>query len=417
MSTAPRSRQARRWWGDDDSGTDILHVDMDSFFAAVEIADNPELAGVPLIVGGNRLRGVVTACTYDVRAKGVRAGMPVRKAIDLAPEAVVLAGNHRLYRDYSRRVMEILSDVTPAIEIISIDEAYLDVSGARRRLGSPLQIAAELRRRIHATLGLPASVGIGNSKTVAKIASSHAKPDGVLLIPAGRTVEFLHELPVGALPGVGGRTEEGLRRRGIDTVGQLAHVPLGTLMGWVGESHARHLARIAQGDDPRPVGQSRQEKSISTEKTFSVNVTQRSQLEKYLLEAAHDCAQRARAEDMVAWTVVLKMRDANFRTITRSYTRSAPTDLGRDVARDVLELLSRERIPHGGVRLAGVGLHNLSPRRDGYQVSLEDDRRPAAAERAMDAIAARYGGGAITHASLLEGTPDSNSPPAKKPLG
>ena len=202
MSNAPRDARAKRDWGSDDSATPILHVDMDSFFAQVEMREDPSLVGRPIIVGGTSGRGVVTSATYEARALGVRAGMPTSRARALCPTAAFIPGSHSLYRRYSRQVMEILATVTPDLEQVSIDEAFLDVSGARRRLGPPTRIARLIRSRIRESVGLPASVGIAATKSVAKIASSHAKPDGLLLIPAPATVDFLHGLPVGALWGL-----------------------------------------------------------------------------------------------------------------------------------------------------------------------------------------------------------------------
>ena len=215
MSNAPRDARAKRDWGSDDSATPILHVDMDSFYAQVEMREDPSLVGRPIIVGGTSGRGVVTSATYEARALGVRAGMPTSRARALCPSAALIPGNFAAYQRYSREVMRILGTVTPDLEQVSIDEAFLDVSGARRRLGSPLEIATLIRSRIRESVGLPASVGIASTKSVAKIASSHAKPDGLLLIPHEATVEFLHGLPVGALWGVGGRTGAVLEREGI----------------------------------------------------------------------------------------------------------------------------------------------------------------------------------------------------------
>ena len=226
MSNAPRDARAKRDWGSDDSATPILHVDMDSFFAQVEMREDPSLVGRPIIVGGTSGRGVVTSATYEARALGVRAGMPTSRARALCPGAAFIPGNHGLYQRYSRQVMAILATVTPVLEQVSIDEAFLDVSGARRRLGSPTQIARLVRARIREAVGLPASIGIAATKSVAKIASSHAKPDGLLLIPQAATVDFLHGLPVGALWGVGGKTAAILDREGIDTIGDLANAPL-----------------------------------------------------------------------------------------------------------------------------------------------------------------------------------------------
>ncbi|WP_043534246.1 DNA polymerase IV [Actinomyces polynesiensis] len=402
MSNAPRDSRARRDWGDDDSGTDILHVDMDSFFASVELVEDPSLADRPLIVGGTGPRGVVTSATYPARACGVRAGMPTGRARALCPQARVVQGRHGVYGEYSRRVMAVLADVTPALEQVSVDEAFLDVSGARLRLGTPVRIGTGIRRRIREEVGLPASVGIAATKSVAKIASSHAKPDGLLLVPAGATVDFLHGLPVGALWGVGGRTGEVLDREGITTVGDLAHTDVARLVRLVGQASGHHLHDLAWGIDRRSVTPGREEKSIGTESTFSEDVVDRASLERFILRASHQCAVRLRAAGCVAWTVGIKMRGADFATITRSSTLPAPTDVGREIARAAGTLFARETIPTGGVRLLGVRVEGLRRRSEGVAVTLDEDGRPLAAERAMDAITERFGGGSVRPASLLD---------------
>ena len=410
MSNAPRDVRAKRDWGSDDSATPILHVDMDSFYAQVEMRENPSLVGRPIIVGGTSGRGVVTSATYEARALGVRAGMPTSRARALCPSAALIPGNFAAYRRYSREVMEILATVTPDLEQVSIDEAFLDVSGARRRLGSPLEIAALIRSRIRESVGLPASVGIASTKSVAKIASSHAKPDGLLLIPHEATVDFLHGLPVGALWGVGGRTGAVLEREGIDTIGDLAHAPLARLTKLLGVASAHHLHDLAWGIDPRGVSPVRAEKSVGMERTFEDDVCSRAQIKEFILAASHDCARRLRAGGVVGWTVAIKMRGADFRTITRSVSLVAPTDTGRDIARAARELFSREDMPIGGVRLFGVRVEGLQSRSGGVAVTLDRDERPAASERAMDQIRTKFGAGALAPATLLgKKTPDRRS--------
>jgi len=415
MSNAPRDRRVHRDWGSDDSGTPILHVDMDSFFASVELVEDPSLAGRPLIVGGSSNRGVVTSATYEARACGVRAGMPTGRARALCPQARFVPVRHHVYGEYSRRVMAVLAEVTPVVEQVSIDEAFLDVAGSRLRLGSPTRIGHELRRRIHAEVGIPASVGIAATKGVAKIASSNAKPDGLLLVPADATVEFLHGLPVGVLWGVGGRTGEALAREGLDTVGELARADLTRLTKMFGPALAHHLHDQAWGIDPRHVSPGRVEKSISTESTFDVNLCDRGEIEQFILGAAHQCARRLRASQAVAWTVGIKMRDTEFRTITRSVTLPAPTDVGRQIARAATDLFARESLPTGGIRLFGVRVENLQSRGGGIAVTLDDDERSLAAERAMDDVAARFGGGAIRPASLMP--PNGPGPSRSTRLG
>lgn len=389
-------------WGDDDSATPILHVDMDSFFASVEVARRPELRGQPVIVGGMGQRGVVTAATYEARVFGIRAGMPIGRARSVCPQGVFLPGDHAMYREYSRRVMGVMSRLSPQFEPVSIDEAFVDVAGARRRLGRPREIAEMIRTQIREEIGLPASVGVASVKSVAKIASAYAKPDGLLVIPASRTTDFLHSLPIGALWGVGHQTEGILRTRGIDTVGELAGVALTDLTGWIGESQGRRLHDLACGKDPREVRPRGREKSISTERTFDTNITSAAELRVFILGASHDCAARLRSAGLVGWTVTLKVRDAQFDTVTRARTLHSPTDVGREIAEVAFVLLASMLFPRGGVRLVGVGVSSLISVHEGIPATLDEDPRPRATELAMDAVRERFGVQALRPASLLE---------------
>lgn len=406
MSNAPRYAHLKRFWGSDDSQTPILHVDMDSFFAQVELAENPQLRGKEVIVGGNARRGVVTSATYEARARGVRAGMPMVKAHALCPQAVVLPGRHSLYTQYSRRVMEIFARVTPRIEQVSIDEAFLDVSGARRLFGSPGTIGQMLRDTIRAELGLPASVGIAQSKAVAKIASTHAKPDGMLLVPAERTLDFLHTLPVSALWGVGNATAQRLERAGIDTVADLAHCSEERLQKILGVALARHLYNLAWGKDSRPVTPAPAEKSFGMERTFSEDLTQRADVEAFLLSASHDCARRLRSSGAVAWVISIKVRDSSFNTVTRSVRLKAPTDVGAEIFAAARGLFDKEVMPSGGVRLCGVRCESLQLREDGVPVFLDDNEKTLASERVMDSVRSRFGDKALSPATLL-GRPEA----------
>ena len=402
MSNAPRDPRAQRSWGDDDSQTHILHVEMYSLFAQVELLENPQLRGRPVIVGGLSARGVVTSATYEARDLGVRAGMPIARARALCPTGVFVQGRHGVYSEYSRTVMGILSSYTPQMEQLSIDEAFLDVRGARRRLGSATHIARMIREQIREEVGLPASVGIAAVKSVAKIASSHAKPDGMLLIPAEATVDFLHALPVGALWGIGGKSAQLLEREGVLTIGQLARHPMSRLLKVLGATQAHHVRDLAWGIDPLPVIGERQEKSIGMERTFEENISDRSQLESFVVRAGYACAERLREAQMVCRTVSIKMRDAQFQTITRSMSLPVPTDLGREIARGARTLLDREVIPSGGVRLLGVRAENLQSRSGGVEVALDDDGRPQAVERVMDRVREKFGTHLLTPASLVE---------------
>ena len=294
MSRSPRAQEARRSWGRDDSATPILHVDMDAFFASVELLERPELIGRPVIVGGTSGRGVVSAASYEARAYGVASAMSMAEAHRRCPQAVVLPVRHGLYSQVSRRVMAILEQVTPAMEKVSVDEAFLDVSGARRRMGSPVEIAQWIRAEIRRRVGVPASVGIASTKFVAKLASSHAKPDGLLLVPADATRDFLDVLPVGALWGVGDKSAQVLKRWGIHDVRALAATDVRRLEKILGTAAGRHLHDLARGIDPRPVSPGREEKSVGTESTFFETITDRAHARRVLLDQTHQCAAPAR---------------------------------------------------------------------------------------------------------------------------
>lgn len=402
MSNTPTNPRAKRHWGDDDSQTNILHIDMDSFYAQVELHLHPELRGRPVIVAGRSARGVVTSATYEARALGVKAGMPTMQARALVPHAAVTMSPHHVYEEYSARVMEVIARFTPVFEQISIDEAFIDVSGSRRRLGSPVQIGQMLRREIRQQTDLPASVGIAAVKSIAKIASAHAKPDGLLLIPAEQSVAFLHSLPVGALWGVGGVTQQKLRIAGVETIADVAHMPRERLKRLVGQASAYQLRNLAWGIDPRSVAPREKEKSISTERTFEDDIRDPAHLERFILEASHECARRLRAAGWVAWTVGIKVRDAARTTVTRSVTLSSPTDLGGAIAEAARQLLSAYGVPRGGVRLMGVKVENLQSRAEGVAVTLDDDGHASAAERAMDAVRARFGSAALRPGSLVD---------------
>lgn len=402
MSRAPRNENVRRDWGGDDSATPILHVDMDAFFAAVELIERPELRGLPVIVGGAH-RGVVLSATYEARAAGVRSAMSMTRARALCPQAIVIPPDHHRYRDISAAVMRILADVTPVLEPLSIDEAFLDVSGARRRIGSPTHIGELIRRRVADELGVVASVGIASTKFVAKLASSHAKPDGLLLVPHEATVPFLHSLPVGALWGVGERTEAVLAGAGIRTVADLAHTPPATLNRQLGTAGGTRLLDLAWGRDPRPVEPVRHEKSIGHEQTFGVDLTDLEEMSAALLDFSHRCAARLRAAELVTSCVSIKVRLADFTTLSRSHTLDAATDVAHEIYQSARRLLAGMTLPPGGVRLLGVRCEALSAAATTFvQVALDDsgpERR--AAELVMDKVHARFGRAGLTAGSLV----------------
>ena len=385
----------------DDSTATILHVDMDAFFASVELLDRPELIGKPVIVGHNSTRSVVTAATYEARKYGVNSAMPMALALRRCPKAIVLEPHFERYQYFSSVVFGICDELTPKVERLGIDEAFLDVAGARAIYGSPSEVAALLRARVLAETGLVCSVGAAASKYVAKVASGLSKPDGLLVIPADKTVEFLHPLPISALWGVGGKTAETLQQRGFSTIADIAHADRASLTRAVGEASAVKLHNLAWGNDDRTVEERPAEKSIGHETTFEYDVLDADEVRRELLRLSGKVAVRLRAAGMVARTVVLKLRFDDFSTVTRSRKLPEPTDLGRtlyDTVRGVYEEFAAEGRP---VRLVGVrGEQLVDP--GGTLVSLWDTTDGwRDAEEAMEAASARFGSGAIAPARLL----------------
>jgi DNA polymerase-4 len=384
----------------DDSTATILHVDMDAFFASVELLDHPELVGKPVIVGHNSPRSIVTAATYEARKFGVNSALPMAIALRRCPQAIILEPHFDRYHHFSRQVFEICDQLTPAVERLGIDEAFLDVSGAGRVIGSPVQVAQLLRRRVRAETGLICSVGAAATKFVAKVASGLSKPDGLLVIPRDATVAFLHPLPIAKLWGVGAKTEEVLRGRGIHTVGQLAQTPVQTLARWVGESGSHRLHDLAWGVDPRVVHAGADEKSVGHEMTFYSDVTDPTVIRRELLRMSNAVAVRLRKAALRGRTVVLKLRFEDFTTITRSRTLPEPTDLGREIydqVQSIYESLANER----PVRLVGVRAEQLVDAAN-VPVGLWDETDGwRDAEDVMDAASARFGRGAVTPARLI----------------
>jgi DNA polymerase-4 len=387
----------------DDTGCTVLHVDMDAFYASVELLRHPELVGRPVIVGGGGGRSVVLSATYEARALGVHSAMPMTRARRACPQAVVLEPHHRDYARISDSVMAVFGSVTPLVEPLSLDEAFLDVSGAQRRLGSPAEIGEHIRSRIADEQGITCSVGVATTKFVAKLASTQAKPDGLLVVPADQVVAFLHPLPVGALWGVGDKTEETLHRLGLRTVGDLARTPEATLERALGVAVGRHLAALAWGRDERVVTPDEPDKSLGAEETFAVDVDDPTVVLRELLRLSERTAGRLRASGQVGRTVAVKVRFADFTTLTRSRTLAEPTDVGREIhaaARSLYEALGLDR---ARIRLVGVRVEGL---RDaaGQPHQLALDERPSGwreADRAVDRATRRFGVGAVRPASLV----------------
>jgi DNA polymerase IV len=389
----------------DDAGCHILHVDMDAFYASVEVRDRPELAGKPVVVGGLGPRSVVLSATYEARAFGVRSAMPVGRARRLCPQAVFIQPRHRLYGEVSKEVMAIFRAITPEVEPLSLDEAFLDVSGALRRLGPPARIAGLIRAQVREQQGITCSVGIAPCKFVAKIASAQCKPDGLLVVPAAGLLEFLHPLPASALWGVGERAEEVLGRLGLRTVGDIAHVPLATLQRELGAA-GEHLWTLAWGRDERRVLPHREEKSVGAEETFAADVDDPEVIRRELLRLSGRTAQALRAAGCVARTISVKLRLASFKTITRSRTLAEPTDVAREIYATACALYEGSGLDdRARLRLVGVRAAGLRPA-TGAARQLAFGDRPTGwreAERAVDQIARRFGSDAVRPAALVPG--------------
>ncbi len=386
----------------DDTGCTILHVDMDAFFAGVELLDRPELRGHPVIVGGGGDRGVVTSATYGARRFGVHSAMPMTRARRLCPTATVVPPNHERYARVSAAVMDFFRTVTPLVEPLALDEAFLDVSGALRRLGRPARIGEMLRAQVAEAEGITCSVGIATTKFVAKLATTRCKPDGLLVVPDEEVLGFLHPLPVAALSGVGERTEEALLRLGLRTVGDLARAPADTLrreLGAVGS----HLAALAWGQDPTPVVAGEPDRSIGAEETFPRDVDDPELVRRELLRLADKTAARLRSAGQVGRTVSIKLRFANFTTITRAHTLDDHTDVAQEIYSTACSLYAAMKLDRARLRLVGVRMENLSDAATTPQ-QLRLGEHPSSwreAEQAVDRVARRFGPGAVQPAALI----------------
>jgi DNA polymerase-4 len=360
---------------------------------------------------------VVSSASYEARVYGVRSAMPGARAKRLCPHAVFLPPDFTAYTAASRAVMAIFRDMTPLVEPLSMDEAFLDVSGASRLLGRPAEIATTIRRRILDEQRLTCSVGVAPTKFVAKLASTLAKPDGLAVVPAGRVLDYLHPLPVEALWGVGERSAETLRRLGLGHVRDLAHAPVGMLRSALGDAAAQHLHELAWGRDPRPVVPEHVEKSIGAETTFDVDVADPDVIRRSMLALSEKTAGRLREAGQVGRTVVIKIRLADFRTLNRSRTLPVATDVTREVFETAWALFEALR-PGDRIRLVGVRVEGLAPGGGApRQLTLgERDHGWRDAERAADAAASRFGQGAVRPASLLS-TPEPPRNGARPPAG
>jgi DNA polymerase-4 len=386
----------------------ILHVDMDAFYASVAIRDRPELRDVPVIVGGG-YRGVVLSANYPARTYGVRSAMPMTRARRLCPNAAVVSPDFAVFDVVSKSVMETFRQVTPLVEVVSLDEAFLDVSGSVRRLGSPYAIASLLRAKVYDEQGITCSVGMAATVAVAKLASRRAKPDGVVVVPPSSVTTFLHPLDVGELWGVGEKTTELLHRLGLRTVGDIAHTPLSTLQRAVGVGMAGQLHRLAWGEDRRVVtarrGYDEPDKSMGADETFGRDTDDRDVLLREILRLSAKVAGRMRTAQVAGRTVTLKVRFADFTTITRSKTRGEATDVTQEIYRTAADLFLALGLQRARVRLVGVRVEGLVPR-DTVQRQLvlgERERGWSDADVAVDRAARKFGAAAVRPATLLGG--------------
>lgn len=388
----------------------VFHVDMDAFYVSVELISRPELRNQQVIVGHAGGRSVVLSASYECRRLGVRSAMPMAAAMRLAPLATVIEPHMEAYRSYSTRIMAIFRELTPLVEQVSVDEAFLDVTGSLRRLGHPLDIGRMVRARIRDELHLPASVGIARNKYVAKVASTRAKPDGLLRIAPEDTVAYLHTLPVEALWGVGAKTAELLGRAGISMVSELAQTPVATLERLLG-SNGLHLFELAWGRDPRPVEPVREEKSIGAEETFAEDILDDTVLRRELLRLAHRVSQRLREAQRQGHTVALKVRYTDFTTMTRSRRLSQPTNSAPALLGAAETLLASLGPRPQAVRLIGIRVEQLSAADGGFQPSFErSDGNWRQAEEAMDLIRRRYPAGSLQPATLIHRSTNKKDP-------
>ena len=390
----------------------IAHIDMDAFFVSVEVRDDPSLQGRPVVVGGAGDRGVVAAASYEARVYGIHSAMPSARARRLCPAAVFLPGRYGRYAEVSRTVLGLLRDVTPLVEPLALDEAFLDLSGAERLLGPAAAIARRLREQVWEAERLTCSVGLATSKLMAKLASEGAKPRiargrvepgaGVVVVEPGTETAFLAPLPVRALWGVGPRTADKLSRLGITTVGELAGLPLVTLIAAVGDAHGRHLHAMSNARDDRPVEPDRPTKSISAEETFTRDLTEPDDLQRELGRLVDAVATRLRHAGLAGRTVGIKVRFGDFSTLTRATTLDGSVDTTALILQAARRLLDSLDVAPG-VRLLGVGVSGLTAERT-EQLTFDSIAltRPST-DLAVDAIRERFGSGAIGPAAVVAG--------------
>ena len=380
--------------------TVILHVDMDAFYASVAELDHPEYKGKALVVGAGA-RGVVLSANYEARKFGIRAAMPVGRAKRMAPQAIFIAPEHHRYSEISERVMAIFHSYTPLVEPISLDEAFLDVTGSQKLFGTGREIAAKIREQVEKEEGITCSVGLAQSKFIAKLASQHCKPNGMLEIKADRILEFLHPLPVRAIWGVGPKTAESLERLGLHTVSDIAHTPRATLIRALGEATGASLYELAWGRDYRDVIPDEPEKSIGNEETFSEDLDNPEEILREFLRMTEKATARLRERSLFAKTISIKIKFADFSSLTRSKTMPIAIDNTHDTYEVVKALYLALRNEGARIRLVGVSLSQLQ---EGAPVQLELGARERGwreADTAIDRAQARFGRGSVRPGRLI----------------
>jgi DNA polymerase-4 len=388
----------------DDAGCNILHIDMDAFFALVEVRENPSLAGKQVIVGYDGNRGVVLSATYEVRKLGVHSAMPMSRALRLAPNAIVVEPDHEKYSEVSENVMAIFEAVTPLVQPLSVDEAFLDISGAQKLMGTPSQIGEVIRARVSDEQGITCSVGVASTMFVAKLATNFAKPDGLHVVPADKVIEFLHPLPIGALWGVGEKTAEQLARLGLVNVADIANTPVKTLARVVGQAAAEHLYELSWGRDPRVVTPNQAEKSIGAERTFESDIDDPEEILAQILDLSNKVAKRLRAANYFSRTITIKVRFADFTSVTRSKSLASSTDLATEIYATSKSLFEAMHLQRARIRLVGVRATGLVPTSES-SVQLEFSNRDSGwreAEAAMDQVSLKFGNSAVKPARLIK---------------
>lgn len=379
----------------------ILHVDMDAFYASVAERDDPSLRGKAVVVGVGA-RGVVLSANYAARKYGIRAAMPVGRAKRMAPHAIFVTPDHQRYSEVSAKVMEIFESFTPLVEPISLDEAFLDVTGARKLLGTGREIAVEIRRQVEASEGITCSVGIAPSKFIAKLASGHCKPNGILEIPAERILNFLHPLPVNAIWGVGPKTAETLERLGLRTVADIANLPRTTLIRALGQASGASLYELAWGRDYRDVTPNEPDKSISAAETFAQDLDDPEEILQEFLRLTEKAAARLRENNYYAKTISIKVRFADFSTISRSKTLPLPIDSTHDIYEIAKSLYLALNLDRARLRLVGISLDNLSEAAPEQLLLGAREKGWREADTAIDRAKLRFGGGSVRPGRLIK---------------